>query len=316
MRNALGAYLGNSLEVAVLMESLAKTVVRSSYAPASGILVTLWLCGAALGADSDPTSASKSDLPNVYLDLRTIYTSLPANTLSIGFSSPPLLAILSTIGARTSFSSPPLQGRSIDVPLTIDLNDRISMYGGFSASSSKAGAESWTTLTVSSWNIGAEVDAYQQNGGNIPTLTIQSTLTRSIPDAPLATTTLNTIVEANYALNEDETRGWLAGIQYTNITVDTALARVNPNVIGYLGGYHQWDNNWKLTGRVGLQSFGGGDLLNQTVLRPFTQPVIRLDLDYNDDDDNRLFGVMAQIAWTPKPAYQLILRTPLYLHKN
>ena len=27
--------------------------------------------------------------------------------------------------------------------------------------------------------------------------------------------------------------------------------------------------------------------------------------------DNRLFGVTAQIAWTPKPSYQLTLRTPL-----
>ena len=31
-----------------------------------------------------------------------------------------------------------------------------------------------------------------------------------------------------------------------------------------------------------------------------------------DDNDNRLFGVTAEIAWVPKPAYQLTLRTPLY----
>jgi hypothetical protein len=30
-----------------------------------------------------------------------------------------------------------------------------------------------------------------------------------------------------------------------------------------------------------------------------------------DDNDNRLFGVTAQIAWTPKPGYQLTIRTPL-----
>ena len=35
-----------------------------------------------------------------------------------------------------------------------------------------------------------------------------------------------------------------------------------------------------------------------------------------DDDDNRLFGITAQIAWTPKPSYQLTLRTPLYAIKN
>jgi hypothetical protein len=28
--------------------------------------------------------------------------------------------------------------------------------------------------------------------------------------------------------------------------------------------------------------------------------------------DNRLFGVTVEIAWTPKPAHQLTVRTPLY----
>jgi hypothetical protein len=50
--------------------------------------------------------------------------------------------------------------------------------------------------------------------------------------------------------------------------------------------------------------------------RAFTQPIVRFDLDRMDDDDNRLFGITAQIAWTPKPSYQLILRTPLYAIQN
>jgi hypothetical protein len=41
-----------------------------------------------------------------------------------------------------------------------------------------------------------------------------------------------------------------------------------------------------------------------------------LQLDRNDDNDNRLFGVTAQIDWTPKPAYQLTVRTPLYAIRN
>ena len=83
-----------------------------------------------------------------------------------------------------------------------------------------------------------------------------------------------------------------------------------------VSGYYQWDNNWKLTGRFGVQSFGGAQLLNLTPFQPFTQPIVRFDLDRLDDDDNRLFGVTAQIAWTPKPSYQLTLRTPLYAIKN
>ena len=172
------------------------------------------------------------------------------------------------------------------------------------------------TLAVSSWNVGFQVDVYKQNGGPIPTITLQSTLTRSVPDSPLATTSFNNIVEFDYALNKDETRGLLAGFQHTRIDVDTALAKVDDNIIGYVGAYYQWDNNWKLTGRAGVQSFGGAQILNLTPFQPFTQPVARIDLDRMDDNDNRLFGVTAQISWVPKPAYQLTIRTPLYAVRN
>jgi hypothetical protein len=286
---------------------------------AAGALSLLSVCSAALGKepeDSDDASV-KPSLPNVYLDLRTIYTTLPANTLAIGFSAPPLLATLSALTALpTNLSSPSSRGLGVDIPLTIDLNDRISVYGGISATTSQSGIADWTQVAITSWNIGVEAEVYQQNGGKIPTVTIQSTLTRSIPDAPLATTSLNTVVEAGYALNEDETRGFLAGVQYTQVMVDTPLANVNPNVIGYAGGYYQWDNNWKLTGRFGVQAFGGAQLLNLVQFAPFTQPIVRIDLDRMDDDDNRRFGITAQIAWTPKPSYQLTIRTPLYLIKN
>jgi hypothetical protein len=51
-------------------------------------------------------------------------------------------------------------------------------------------------------------------------------------------------------------------------------------------------------------------------LTHITQPVARLDLDRMDDNDNRLFGVTAQISWVPKPSYQLTVRTPLYAVRN
>jgi hypothetical protein len=72
----------------------------------------------------------------------------------------------------------------------------------------------------------------------------------------------------------------------------------------------------KFISRVGVQSFGGAQLLNLTPFQAFTQPIVRLDLDRMDDKDNRLFGVTAQISWTPKPAYQLTVRTPIYLVRN
>jgi hypothetical protein len=108
----------------------------------------------------------------------------------------------------------------------------------------------------------------------------------------------------------------LADVQYARVDVDSQLATVNPNIVGYVGGYYQWDNNWKLLGRVGVQSFGGAQRLNLTPFQPFTQPVVRVDLDRMDHNHNRLFGVTAQIAWVPKPSYQLTIRTPLYAVRN
>ena len=108
----------------------------------------------------------------------------------------------------------------------------------------------------------------------------------------------------------------LAGLQDTRVEVASAVARIHPNIVGYVGGYYQWPNNWKFTGRLGVQSFGGLQLPNATLVQPFTQPIVRLDLDRVDDNDNRLFGVTAQIMWVPRPSYQLTLRTPLYFVRN
>ena len=72
----------------------------------------------------------------------------------------------------------------------------------------------------------------------------------------------------------------------------------------------------EFTGRVGVQPFGGLQLPNATLIPPFTQPIVRLDFDRMDGNDNRLFGVTAQIMWLPKPSYQLTLRTPLYFVRN
>jgi hypothetical protein len=280
-------------------------------------------------SDSDDDSAKvASTLPNIYLDLRTIYTTIPANSLSIGFSPGSLSSILSALQTfstlqnppalptRPTLSSPASRSLGVDLPLTVDISDRMTVYGGFSATTTQTGLADWSTFAVTSWNVGFQAKLYQQNGGSIPTLTLQSTVTRAVPDSPLATTALNTIAELGYALNKDETRGLLAGVQYILTEIDSPLATVNPSIIGYVGGYYQWDNNWKFTGRVGVQSFGGAQLPILTPFPSFTQPTVRLDLDRMDDNDNRLFGVTAQIAWVPKPAYQLTIRTPLYAVRN
>jgi hypothetical protein len=290
------------------------------------VLTACWGGTAFAADDGDEDEVKAAPLfPTTYLDLRTNYNTVPANSLSLGFSGPGLLASLPLLSSVTSLpvlpglpalSAPSSRTASLDVPLTVDLNDAISVYGGFTASTSQSGTAAWSTLAITSWNVGLQADIYQQNGGWFPTITVQPTLTRSVPDSLLATTSLNVVVEADYAFNADETRGLLAGVQYTTVAFDTRLASINPNTIGYLGAYYQWDNNWKFTGRAGIQSFQGGQVLNLVTLQSFTQPLVRFDLDRMDDNDNRLFGVTAQIAWTPKPAYQLTLRTPLYAIRN
>jgi hypothetical protein len=292
--------------------------------------MALLISGSAVAKDEkdDDDDASSSGLANLYIDFRTNYAYVPGGALSTGLGDTSLFGTLSqlatlrklidrpTLPGRPQLSAPTNQGIGVDVPLTVDLGDALSLYGGFTGSTSYNGLSGWSDVAVTSWFLGFQADVYQQNGGTFPTLTLQSTLTRSVPDAPLATTSFNTVVEAKYALDPDEMRGWLAGIQYTHTEIDTVLARIGDATAGYVGGFYQWDNNWKVSARVGLQSFGGAQLLAVAPIASYTQPLVRLDLDRMDDDDNRLFGITAQIAWAPKPVYQLTVRTPLYAIGN
>jgi hypothetical protein len=296
----------------------------------AAIVALAAMCANSALAGDDAAEATAPASPNIYLDLRMNYGTVPANSLSIGFGNLPVISTLSNLRTLIdpamltaapvlpnlpTLSSPASQNAWVDVPLTIDLTDRISLYGGVTASAANNGT-GWSSLEITSWNLGFQADIYQQNGGSLPTVTLQTTVTRAAPNSPLPVTSVNNIVELDYALDEDETRGWLAGVQHTKVDVDSPLARVNDNIVGWVGGYYQWPNNWKFTGRVGVQSFGGAQILRLTPFEPFTQPIVRLDLDRMDDNDNRLFGVTAQIAWVPKPAYTLTLRTPLYLVRN
>jgi hypothetical protein len=174
--------------------------VRSAGRAALAGLVSFCFSGLALSKDADSDDAAASTPPNIYLDLRTNYATVPVATLQSLNS----LTGVPTLPALPSLSSPSSRSIGVDVPLTVDVSDRVSLYAGFSASASQSGTSDWSTFTVSSWNVGFQADVYQQNGGSIPTITLQSTFTRSVPDAPLATTSLNTILEfANISIRSD-----------------------------------------------------------------------------------------------------------------
>ncbi|MEY9106554.1 hypothetical protein ABH999_002750 [Bradyrhizobium yuanmingense] len=289
---------------------------RALRAAAAGLLCLAVPAGGAFAADDEE---EKPTVPNIYLDLRTIYATIPAGTLALGFGNTSLSAAFQALAAQRGTSLrnglPAAKSIAIDLPLTVDVSDRVSLYGGVSGATTDIGG-GWSSFDITSWNIGVQADLYQQNGGKIPTITLQSTLTQSVPNEQGMTNSFNNIVEFDYAVDKDETRGWLAGLQYTTVTIASPFATIRPNTILYAGGYYQWPSNWKFTGRLGMQSFGGALLAGRTLAESFTQPVLRLDLDRMDDNDNRLFGITAQIAWMPKPSYQVTLRTPLYAVRN
>ncbi|AWL98060.1 hypothetical protein [Bradyrhizobium ottawaense] len=286
---------------------------------AMGLACLAISASAAFSAEAEEDAPAKPAVPNIYLDLRTTYATIPAGTLGLGFGNTSVSAALGALavrrGAAPSNGLPAAKSIAVDLPLTVDVNDRVSLYGGVSGSTTDIGG-GWSTFDVTSWNIGVQADLYRQNGGSIPTITLQSTLTQSVPNDQGMTNSFNNILEFDYALDEDETRGGLAGVQYTTTTIASPFASIRPNTILYAGGYYQWPSNWKFTGRLGMQSFGGAQLAGRTLAESFTQPILRLDLDRMDDNDNRLFGITAQIAWMPKPSYQVTLRTPLYAVRN
>jgi hypothetical protein len=315
---------------------LGESVVQVAAKVQPGLHCVAWVClGSTLTivlltttglARAEDNNAAKgaSDAPDIYLDVRTTYAKVPAGSLAIGFDNSGLFTALQSAAISGSAGLPATGGggtlpaaQSVvtDLPLTVDVTDNVSLYAGVSASSTNTLPTGWSPAAITSWNVGFQADVYNQNGGSIPTLTWQSTITQAIPNGPLGTTTFNNVFEFDYALDKDETRGLLAGVQDTRV-VGTQLVTIHPDIIGYVGGYYQWQNNWKLTGRVGVQAFGGAQLLNFVSVPSFTQPTVRLDIDRMDDNDNRLFGVTGQIIWMPQPAYQLTLRTPLYLARD
>lgn len=288
-------------------------------AVALGLACLTVSASAAFATEAEEDAPAKPTVPNIYLDLRTSYASIPAGTLGLGFGTTSLSAAFQALAARRGTTLPnglpAAKSIAVDLPLTVDVTDRVSLYGGVSGSTTDLGG-GWSSFDITSWNIGVQADLHQQNGGNIPTITLQSTLTQSVPNEQGMVNSFNNILEFDYALDEDETRGWLAGVQYTTATIASPFASIRPNTVLYAGGYYQWPSNWKFIGRLGMQSFGGAQLAGRTLAESFTQPILRLDLDRMDDNDNRLFGITALIAWTPKPSYQVTLRTPLYAVRN
>ena len=193
-----------------------------------GVLVGAGYSDCAQGADLDGDDAAKtvSTLPNIYLDLRTIYSSVPANTLAIGFSNPSSISsaiarlqTLSTLPNSSNLSSPASQSVGINVPLTIDLNDRYRSMAGLVLVRRKA-------VRPDGQHLDQQLECRISGRRHKQTAVCPHDYAavdphEMVPDSPLATTSLNNIVEFNYALNKDETKGLLADVQYVAVGFDS-----------------------------------------------------------------------------------------------
>ncbi|MCP3471723.1 hypothetical protein NLM33_15475 [Bradyrhizobium sp. CCGUVB1N3] len=88
--------------------------------------------------DDDGSSKGASKTPNIYLDARTAYASVPAGSLPIGFGNSALVTALQSLAlsransfpARPgSLALPAAQAVVVDLPMTIDVTDGVSIVG-------------------------------------------------------------------------------------------------------------------------------------------------------------------------------------------
>ncbi|HTF77871.1 MAG TPA: hypothetical protein VK620_26785, partial [Bradyrhizobium sp.] len=84
------------------------TLIRPACRVALAGLLSLYFSGLAISKDNDDSDDESakpaSTLPNIYLDLRTNYATVPANALSIGFSKPSLFSALTTLRTLASLT--------------------------------------------------------------------------------------------------------------------------------------------------------------------------------------------------------------------
>jgi hypothetical protein len=242
----------------------------------------------------------KEDTSNFYLDLSTSLSKSPGNTILIGARD---IAAL-TSGKSRSFS--------FDAPVTYEFNEHYSFFVGLGGTTTKAQGTPWTHLTVDTVSAGFSADIFYKD--NWPTVTLNGSISEPWQTGfrALSTTTYQSGLDFDYGLDEDSTKGLVAGVTVNRIEVGgLPRAFIRPAWLTYGGAYYQWSNNWKLTAKGGAIIFGGAGL-GPLHVKASVQPAARLDLERVDDSGNTLFGLSFQVSGSPKPAFVLTLSTPIY----
>jgi hypothetical protein len=265
--------------------------------------LSMWPC-IAVAADDDADDEATTG-PIVSIDLSTVYASAPGFGFSFGL---PRLS-------SAVLSAPTSKSLTVDVPLKIEFNDRFFIYAGIFGSTQSLGSGPWSSFQIDAWRTGFSADIVQQQGA-IPTVTLTGSVSRPFDHAGtlFKTTTWSTGLDLDRALDAEETFGLLAGASVSYVAVDRDLLTIRPTSIFYVGGYRQFDD-WKLTGQLGVQHFGGAQLAGVIDLRPATMPFVRFEAERLDEDDNRLLAMSATFGWSSsKLAMQLTLNVPIYLY--
>jgi hypothetical protein len=266
----------------------------------------------AADADDDDDDSDKDDDapkgPSIYLDLSATMMRAPANTLVIGRRG------------FLSFTGSPTKSLSVDLPLTIDITENLSVYAGIDFGNAKSGTEPWSRLALGNLNAGFSYTFLEQTGF-IPELSVSGSVSRPLHvklGLPM-TTAWSGGLDADFAFDEDRTRGLLAGLAFNYLAVNSRIGQVEPLYGGYVGAYRQWENGWKLTGKAGYSWFGGGHVGSIIRATPVRQVLGQLELEKYDGSDNKLFGI-ALGGSISRPArgktsttIQLVLSAPLYL---
>lgn len=269
----------------------------------------------AADADDDDDTTEKDDDapkgPSIYIDLSTTMMRAPGNSLVIGRRG-----FLSITGS-------PSKSFSVDLPLTIDITENLSVNAGIDFGNAKAGTEPWSRLALGNLNAGFSYTFLDQTG-YIPELSISGSVSQPLHvkfGAPL-TTAWSGGLDADYAFDEERTRGLLAGLALNYLAINSRLGHVEPLYGGYVGAYRQWGNGWKLTGKAGYSWFGGGHVGSIVRATAVRQVLGQLELERYDASDNKLFGIAlgGSISRAARgktsTAVQLVISAPLYLLKQ
>jgi hypothetical protein len=258
-------------------------------------------------AEEKPSSSG----PTVYIDTSTTLMRSPGNSF--------------VIGRRGFFSITGSSGKSfsIDAPLSVDISDDLTVYTGIDFGSSKTSSTPWSQLAAGGFTSGFDYTFAEQTRF-IPELSLSGSVSRPVnrPAGAALTTTWSGGLDADFAFDEDRTRGLLAGLALTYVTINTGPGRLQPLFGGYVGAYHQWEAGWKLTGKVGYATFRGGNI--GTIIRatPVRQVFATMEFEKYDDDDNKVFGVGLAGALSrsaggkSNTSVQLVLSLPIYLNRK